>query len=1057
MERLWFSITDEFGLWSQISTEFEARLPLRNLIWKGGITQTAQFVSQLDARVVVNETTPGPTDDATGALLHVYLVALSDAESDTRKAEVRARAKAWSARQKSTSWLVVLVTNSEPLTQGPKFLGMRTTLLDRLRSDIGRKDSDHIVHLQHTQVESWNALFLAIRDRAVQGLEARVTLLADEIRRMDANRMLPGWNYCKFFVTKERLADLYAALDLWDAALAQYDELEAVYEQLPHAQAAWFTEFGMCDDFTDLLNVHKKPYRQQLAHNTITQFDFCVYLCGQQLRLLVKMKRFGEIVERAQRFVDGLGKTMHNRVSLMFEALWTYSTCQNVVEICEGVQLDQKDGAVRVLAAAKAEFLASARRQLDVLGTMCGRLPDGYFKRSNSRVLTPNETDKRLKDSEPNLTLEPISNPVLAEALASDARFDQVYIRTCEQATQYYLDSGRRRFAQVMQGDIAQLHISRERWADAIRVLHPLIPETGNLGVMDVHLAEQLAVCERHLGHTNTCLALVQRLISSSCFLDSSAQSVYANMLVELAHKVQASQCSTVLFHVGDIVVDYDSESITVNVDVQSDVPASLDVQRMEAVLVAGDADAQQLEVVLDAHNVCLEPGSTRVALATDSVSCAGRFEVQSVHIFVGNVEFRIPVSNANARRFVRLNAHPTAPHVELRATADSLVVDIQPHEPIDSLRIWVHDAKSQLVFDAQCTVPEGYRVEDGALVVEKVAEPTSVEIGLARQPESGTTSVYAEYTVCGDPRMLLDSTDVEFAPPLVLTARKLSPHTLLVRAQCSALSPVRVHELGICDSPEPIARFLQYGESATAVCAAEGDEVAVSVRFSLLMDAVRMCVYELVARAAAHKLDAHVRYVQRVVLAHVRRTLDAVATVCESRLVCEPLPAMSERNASRLFSALTVVGAHIDLDAGAVYTRLVTLSVPSGPIVYVTVSTSQLCTVYEETPVVVRVQALCGKRLSVSMASQCMVAGAATQQVTIGGTDTLGSCELHFGIVPLAVGFVPLPEIICHEYSLDDHGVHWTRVPTQVTSSPSLCVVQNTSVPPVCSISVVR
>ncbi|KAJ2551293.1 hypothetical protein IWW35_002884 [Coemansia sp. RSA 1878] len=1050
MERLWFSITDEFGLWSQISFEFEARLPLRNLIWKGGITQTAQFVSQLNAHVVVNE--PAPEDATT--LLHIYLVALNDSESDTRKAEVRARAKAWSIRQKSP-WLIVLVTNSEPPTQGPKFLNMRTTLLDRLRSDIGRKDSDHVVHLQHKQVESWNALFLAIRDQTVQGLEARTSVLGDEIRRMDANRMLPGWNYCKFFVTKERLADLYAALELWDAALAQYDELEAVYEQLPQAQSAWFTEFGASDDFTDLLNVHKKPYRQQLARNTITQFDFCVYLCGQQLRLLVEMKRYAEVVQRAQRLIDGLGAKMHN-VSPMFRAAWTYSTCMNVVEICEGVQLAQDDATVRVLAVAKAEFLASARRQLDVLGTMCGRLPAGYLKRSNTRELTQ---DSESRASEPNL--EPISNPVLAEALASDARFDQVYVRTCEQATQYYLDSGRKRFAQVMQGDIAQLHICRERWANAIRVLRPLIPETGDLNVMDVHLAEQQAVCERRLGHTTTCLLLVQRLISSARFLDSSAQSSYANMLEELAHEVPVSQYSTVLFRVGDIAVDYDSESIAVNIHVQSDVPAALDVQRVEAVLVAGDNDAQQLEIVVDAHNVTLEPGSTRVALTTDSVSCAGRFEVQSVHIFVGNVEFRIPVSNANYRRFVRLNAHPAAPIIELRACANSLVVNIQPLVPIDSMRLWVHDAQSQSVFDDQCMVPEGYRVEDGALVVEAVESSTSVEIGLARNPASGSITVYAEYAVDGDLRMLLDTDDIEFAMPVVLTARKLSTHTLLVRAQCSALAPVRVLELCVCDvSIEPVARFLQYGESATTVCEAEGDKAAISVRFTMLMDAVRMCVYELVAKAAsALKLDAHTRYVQRVVLAHVRRTINAQATVCESRLVCEPVPTlMCGRDVSRLLSALLVVGAHINLDSGPVHTHHTTLSVQSLPIVRVTVSASQLCTVYEETPFVVRVQALCGKRLRVSLvSSQCMVAGAATQQVTIAqDAESMGSCELRFGLVPLVVGFVPVPEIICHEGGLDDQ-CEWTRVPTQVTSSPSLCVVQNKSVPVVCSVSVVR
>ncbi|KAI8320213.1 hypothetical protein GQ54DRAFT_263960, partial [Martensiomyces pterosporus] len=342
---------------------------------------------------------------------------------------------------------------------------MRQSVFDRIKSDFQtKKDAEHVVSLRPDAIESWNSAFLVIRDRVVQALEDRVAHFVDEIRRMDANRMLPGWNYCKFFILKEGLVNLYRLMGLNEEALAQYDELEAVFFQLLDSHLlSWFTQFGggePGDDFTDLLDMRKKPYRQQMVDNTITMFDFRVYLFGRQCELLIELERYEEFVERAQRFIATFSKAMRapgTGLSLAFVTSWTYSTCQNIVEICEGVHISQAptdrghlrtnaSAATRMLAASKAEFLTSARRQLDILGTLYDRLPPTYLKRSNTYTQVPSP-----------LLRTPITNPVLTEALSADDRFDQIYIKTCEQATQYYMECGRKRFSQVLRGDIAQL------------------------------------------------------------------------------------------------------------------------------------------------------------------------------------------------------------------------------------------------------------------------------------------------------------------------------------------------------------------------------------------------------------------------------------------------------------------------------------------------------------------------------------------------------------------------------------------------------------------------
>ncbi|KAJ2321421.1 hypothetical protein GGI00_006064, partial [Coemansia sp. RSA 2681] len=408
-------------------------------------------------------------------------------------------------------WLVVYAASAAEAqragSSGNKFLGMRATVFDRLRGDL---PSGHVALLQAGAVESWNALLLAVRERVVQALEERVAGLADEMRRMDANRMLPGWNFCRFFVLKEGVVRLYRLMGLHDEALAQYDELEAVFFQLLGAQRlSWFSAFGGAaagDDYSDVLDTGKRDYARQLAATTISLFDLRTYLFGRQAQLLVALGQHAALAERAQRFVASFGRSMREPgtgLSGAFVAAWTYSTCMNVAEILEGAE----DGAdARALAAAKAGFLAGARQQLDELGELWQRLPP---------------SDNTGQPRMPSTDLISISNPVLAEALASDERFDQIYVRTCEQAAQYYGESGRRRFARAMQGDVAQLLARRGQWDGAARLLRTLVPgddgddgDGAALSAMDVLALERLAECERRLGNARQSLECAVRLIA---------------------------------------------------------------------------------------------------------------------------------------------------------------------------------------------------------------------------------------------------------------------------------------------------------------------------------------------------------------------------------------------------------------------------------------------------------------------------------------------------------------------------------------------------------------
>ncbi|KAJ1886557.1 hypothetical protein LPJ66_009576, partial [Kickxella alabastrina] len=113
IDHLTFCISDENGAWARIEKDFCGRLPLRNLIWKGGLTQAPQFIEQLNVKVIKDaglgesgppaQDTGEHTEGGSGAIeqpppLLNLLVIDADCDSDAYKAAVRPRVKAWVAR-----------------------------------------------------------------------------------------------------------------------------------------------------------------------------------------------------------------------------------------------------------------------------------------------------------------------------------------------------------------------------------------------------------------------------------------------------------------------------------------------------------------------------------------------------------------------------------------------------------------------------------------------------------------------------------------------------------------------------------------------------------------------------------------------------------------------------------------------------------------------------------------------------------------------------------------------------------------------------------------------
>jgi hypothetical protein len=54
----------------------------------------------------------------------------------------------------------------------------------------------------------WQDLFLKLVEGIFSTFNQQMMQIEEEIRKMDAQRMLPGWNYCTFFMIKVKTSVL---------------------------------------------------------------------------------------------------------------------------------------------------------------------------------------------------------------------------------------------------------------------------------------------------------------------------------------------------------------------------------------------------------------------------------------------------------------------------------------------------------------------------------------------------------------------------------------------------------------------------------------------------------------------------------------------------------------------------------------------------------------------------------------------------------------------------------------------------------------------------------
>ncbi|KIM80718.1 hypothetical protein PILCRDRAFT_821974 [Piloderma croceum F 1598] len=476
-----FQLSDN---WKQVQSALRSQLPLRNIHWKSAARPSIRTIQELDIDLVPLDTTRGestsqiPVTLLEKPLLNIYIVTCEDLE--TYRSTVKKQIKDWHStvtQKKNQEWIILQIVRPDARVAGGGFFAMKGSILDRIKADFNLDKRDRCVQLTWTigqdNPAAWAECINKIKDGLLSAFESSVLQREEDVKRSESQRQMPGWNFCTFFILKESLASSFEGVNLFQDALWQYDELEtSFYQVLKEKNLSWFGSLitpHAKDDSAPLLSVDKKPYRDLILANTISVFDFRIYLLSRQCALLGKMGRIVDIGKKSGAFLGAFGRRLREAEPTLpeyFIESWTYSSALSVVEQCDswanGLKLDSSTQAT--LHASKGELLELARNQLDIVGIKVGHLPSQppfSLTVTHSRRNSTNGLAKR--------SSQKISKVDFLSSVEDREAFYDLYVAITNRAIDLYAKGGRRKFALKLHGTLAALDVHRGRLSVALQ------------------------------------------------------------------------------------------------------------------------------------------------------------------------------------------------------------------------------------------------------------------------------------------------------------------------------------------------------------------------------------------------------------------------------------------------------------------------------------------------------------------------------------------------------------------------------------------------------------
>ncbi|KAI8816426.1 uncharacterized protein EV422DRAFT_545965 [Fimicolochytrium jonesii] len=637
--------------------ELQSKLPLRNVGWQNplgrGATRPPRVIDALEIDVkryhadMFPRVMPG-TLYHSPYFLHLYLVATD--ETEAYKANIRKSIQEWLnvvANKKNQEWLIVYLNNPDAKGKSARFLGVgATTVYDKIKSDFNFK-KERCIRMKlyndpQRDTEAWAEMQNHLKEGILSSLNQQIVQYDEDTRRIDQQRLIPGWNYCNYFVMKEGLAYTFEFMNLLDEALVQYDELEASFFQTLSEQGApWFANIGGTeagDDSGDILNLQRKPYRDRIMQNTVSIFDFRIYLFARQCQLLFRLRNANAVGERAKAFIVQMAKSLReNEVSLYpyFRKVWVYFACISVVRHCDEVMamLSQTADAMAAYDGVKADLLEIARTQLQALGAACGVYEEMFVPTEDAAAAPVGDT---------TALVSALSNAELQNALSSTVAFDELYLKMIARIISSCENRGRYRINRMLKAELAHIHYSRGRIPEAASLWESLTgrPTDENWPLIDDLFTSKMATCWQKLQNHEKYLQSCIYLLSNSRTMSAERKQHYSTeLLVTVKALTQAfivRNCTILGVKVMIIVNSVaDDEGATAEISLQNGLEQEFALDDVTMRLTSTEGK----DYIFTNRGVAIGPDSAVIALAGEKISMSGTYSATRLALRLGKLD----------------------------------------------------------------------------------------------------------------------------------------------------------------------------------------------------------------------------------------------------------------------------------------------------------------------------------------------------------------------------------------------------------------------------------
>ncbi|KAI8893289.1 hypothetical protein BC833DRAFT_625023 [Globomyces pollinis-pini] len=657
------SYHEDGQIWPTIQDHFASRLPLKNLdvVNPTRGTESKHCLPTMHLELLKYSPDLFPTFTP-GAIItncvfgHIFFCSTDDL--DTYKNNSKKLIQEWLnivANKKNQDWIIVHISND--LNIKSRLFGSNTTVTEKLKLDFNLKKEKffQIKLSDKLNIDIWNDLMIRLRDILINGFTEQLIQYEEDSRKLEHQRLIPGWNYCQYFIQKEALSGTFEMMGLYKEALIEYDELEALfYQTLSEQGAPWFKKFGgteIGDDHLDVFTINQKRFKELIIQNSITIFDFRMYLFARQTTILNLLSHPIEICHRTKVFVASFSKTLQEykeSLSKFFTESWTYSIVLNVIKHCDELFAisNYPPAAVLEYEGLKGELFQHARHQLDKLGVSSNLMPTSLHCDAEDCIPVDDLLDADMTSHE-KLEIK-TTNETLQNILKSKVSFDHIYEDLTNKCFRSFEICKRPATVAFLKADLAFLYFARQNYQKASDIFKQICFQYSRSGwnQIDSMLIERYAICQRQLHIDENLLESYLHLIIHPSDLTLESPLFYMDQLVLVAYRYFEPfvQFNSSLLSVRNVSVKDElayGVDLIAQVDVISLFPKEIKFDKVALTFTAGDG----LNMHLSATELLITPGNNQsIVLKGKKVAIHGVYIPTSISFTCGKLELKYDI-----------------------------------------------------------------------------------------------------------------------------------------------------------------------------------------------------------------------------------------------------------------------------------------------------------------------------------------------------------------------------------------------------------------------------